>query len=297
MPPRHERPLQGVLLLVCAEACFAALDTTVKVVGALVSVLLVAWFRYTFQAVATTLVVRPWQHPHLLHTKHPWLHVLRGLLLLTVSLLSFWTVQLMPLAEFTALLMLTPLVVTLGGASLLKEQVGALRWLLVLGGFLGAMLVVRPGSGLFGWVSLLPLLAVAAYAAFQLLTSHLARSERAMSMHLFTGWVGAGLLTLALPWFWAAVTDWSTLALLLGAGVAGTVGHFLLILAFERAPASTLSPYLYAQIGFAMLYGWWFFGHWPDQLALGGIALIVVCGATSAWLAARQVRIPAPDHG
>ena len=86
--------------------------------------------------------------------------------------------------------------------------------------------------------------------------------------------------------------DGETLALLLLMGLMGTVGHFLLILAFARAPASTLTPYLYTQIGFAMLCGWLVFNHIPGQLELTGIVLIVVCGATASWITAREHRLP-----
>ena len=161
------------------------------------------------------------------------------------------------------------------------------------GGFVGALLVVRPGGGLFGWTSLLPLAMVLAYAVFQILTSRMARTEDPMTMHFYTGWVGALVATLLVPLVWQAIPDLKTLALLCLIGLMGTVGHFLLILAFARAPASTLTPYLYGQIGFAMLCGWLVFDHVPGGLELSGMALIVACGATASWLTARLPRIPA----
>lgn len=291
MTPAHARPLLGVMFLIAAVACFAALDTTVKVLSATVSVLLVVWFRYLFQAVVMTGVVLPTRGWRSLTTRHPVLHAVRGGLLLTVSVLGFVSLIYMPLGEFTAIIMLTPLVVTLLAAVFLKERVNGLRWLLVLGGFGGALLVIQPTGQAIGWPVAIPLVMVLFYAVFQILTSRMARTEDAMTMHFYTGWSGALLISLALPWIWQAIPDGRTLALLCLAGLMGTVGHFLLIQAFARAPAATLAPYLYAQVGFAVFAGWLVFDHVPGVLEFGGIGMIVLCGATMAWLTARTPRV------
>ena len=292
MNPVHARPLQGVLFLIAAVGCFAILDTTVKYVSAVVSVLVAVWFRYLFQAVVVSAVMLPLRGRALLRTANPKFQLLRGVLLLLVSAMSFITVSFMPVGEFTAIVMTTPLMVTLLAALFLKERVGPLRWLLVVLGFAGALLIVRPGGALLGWASLLALVMVLAYAAFQILTSKMARTEDPMTMHFYTGWVGALIMSAIVPLVWQAIPDTRTLMLLCLVGTMGTVGHFLLILAFARAPASTLTPYLYAQIGFAMLAGWVVFGHVPGPVELTGMALIVVCGATAGWLTARQNRLP-----
>jgi drug/metabolite transporter (DMT)-like permease len=288
----HHRPLLGVLFLVLAVACFATLDTSVKVLSATISVLLAVWFRYLFQAIVMAAVVLPTRGWRSLQTRHPVLHAVRGALLLTVSVLGFISLIYMPLGEFTAIIMLTPLVVTLMAALFLKEQVSVLRWLLVLGGFSGALLVIQPTGQAIGWAVVIPLVLVLFYAVFQILTSRMARTEDPMTMHFYTGWAGALLISLALPWFWQRIDDAQTMALLFLAGLMGTVGHFLLIQAFARAPAATLAPYLYAQVGFAVLAGWLVFDHVPGWLEMSGIGLIVACGATMAWLAART---PRPD--
>ncbi len=292
------RVTAGIAFLVTAMACFAVLDTAVKYVGALISILVAVWFRYAFQAVAVTAIMLPMRGRELFLTSHPRFQVLRGLLLLAVSVLSFLSVQFMPVGEFTAFVMTTPLVVTLFAALFLKEQVSPLRWTLVGGGFLGALLVVQPGGATIGWASLLPLLMVLIYAWFQILTSQMARTEDPMTLHFYTGWVGALVSTAALPLVWQAIPDVKTLALLSLIGLMGTVGHFLLILAFARAPASTLTPYLYAQIAFAMFCGWLVFDHVPGALELTGVALIVVCGLSASRLTAREnQRLLTPPEG
>lgn len=283
------RTLHGIAFALCAVACFTVLDTSAKLASASVPVLLAVWFRYVFQAVAVSVVMLPLRGKRLLHTQHPKFQLVRGALLLTVSMLSFWSVSLMPVGEFTAIVMLAPLVVTLLAAVVLKERVDPRRWALVAGGFVGALLIVRPGGALVGWVTLLPLTMVVAYAGFQILTSRMARNaEDPMTMHFYTGWVGALALSPVLPWVWTTVPDPATLALLCLVGLMGTVGHFLLILAYARAPASALGPYLYMQIGFAMLAGWLVFGHVPGPLEWLGVGLIALCGATAAWMSARH---------
>jgi len=293
--PSRSPPTQaalGILFLIMATAFFAVLDTSVKYVGAFVPVLMAVWFRYMFHAVVVTAVMLPLRGRSLARTAHPRFQVLRGSLLLAVSAISFVALQYMPVGEFTAIVMITPLVVTLLAALFLRERVSLLRWVLVVGGFAGALLVVQPGGNVIGWASLLPLVMVFTYAWFQILTSKMARTEDPMTMHFYTGWVGALLSSLVLPVVWKAIPDATTFAILCLIGLMGTVGHFLLILAFKRTQASTLTPYLYGQIGFAMFCGWLVFGHVPGQLELIGIAMIVLCGATASWLTARDRRLP-----
>ena len=153
---------------------------------------------------------------------------------------------------------------------------------------------MRPGGASFHWASLLPLGLVATNAWFQVLTSKLARTEDPVTMHLYTGWVGTLGASLVLPFAWIQLGA-SWLWLLLGLmGLAATIGHFMLILAYQRTSAATLTPYLYSQIAFAMLGGWLVFEHVPDQWSMAGMVMIAVCGAGGAWLTVLERR-PAPE--
>jgi len=286
-PPRL---LAGIGLLVAAVACFAVLDTTTKLVSLGVPLLMALWFRYAFQAIATTLAVLPRQGWTLPPTAHPKFQCLRGVLLLTSSTLAFFSLKFMPVGEFTAIVMITPLLMTLLASLTLGERVSVLRWALVLGGFVGTLIIIRPGGDGFSWATLLPLGLVVSNAWFQILTSRLARTEDPVAMHFYTGWVGMLLASLALPFVWTSLGSWALWAGLALMGLMATVGHFMMILAYARTPVSTLTPFLYAQIGFAMLGGWLAFSHVPDDLSLLGMALIAVCGATGAWLAVREGR-------
>ena len=287
-----ERILAGIGLVLLAVACFATLDTASKLSLAVVPILMALWFRYAFQAVVTTLVLLPLYGTALLRTKHPRYQLLRGTLLLVSSTLAFLSLRYMPLAEFTSIVLIAPLVVTLLAALVLKEEVSPTRWALVAGGFVGTLVILRPGGTVFSWAILLPLALVFTNAWFQVLTSRLARTEKPLTMHFYTGWVGTLIATIPLPFVWTWLPGWQWWALLCLMGFMGTVGHFFLILAYQRAPASTLTPYLYAQIAFAMLGGWLMFSQVPDSTSLAGMALIAVCGAAGAWLTVRERREP-----
>ena len=283
--------LAGIGLLVAAVACFAVLDTTTKIVSLSVPVLMAIWFRYAFQAIATTVSMLPSRGWSLLRTAHPKFQCLRGVLLLTTSVFAFFSLKHMPVGEFTAIVMITPLVITLLASLTLGERVSVWRWALVIGGFVGTLIIIRPGGESFSWATLLPLGLVVSHAWFQILTSRLVRTEDPVTLHFYTGWIGTLLASLALPFVWTSLDSWTLWAGLALMGLMGTVGHYMMILAYARAPVSTLTPFLYAQIGFAMLGGWLAFSHVPDDLSLLGMGMIAVCGATGAWLAVRENRI------
>jgi len=176
-------------------------------------------------------------------------------------------------------------------ARMLKEKIRPLRWLLVLGGFIGTMIIIRPGSQHFDWTVLLPLMLVGTNSGFQLLTSKMAKTEDPITTHFYTGWIGTSLATLILPFVWEMPRDWTVWLQLLLMGMLASIGHFLLILAYGRAPAATLTPYMYSQIGFAVLGGWLVFSHLPDQWTFVGMGLVALCGALGAWLTVRENRI------
>lgn len=295
-PP--SRPLAGIAFLVAAAACFAVLDTTTKLISASVPVMMALWFRYVFQALATTAVILPIRSKVRLRTEHPKFQLLRGLLLLSTSVFAYFSLMHMPVGEFTAIIMITPLVITLMASFTLGEKVSWLRWLLVIGGFGGTLMIIRPDGDDFNWAMLLPLGLVASHASFQILTSRLARTENPLTTHFYTGWVATIVTSVWLPFAWIHLDSaalWIGLAIM---GLMGAVGHFMMILAYGRAPASTLTPFLYAQIGFAMLGGWLLFSHVPDRWSLLGIGMIALCGAVGAWLAVKDSRVAiAPVEG
>ena len=292
MKPAQASSLAGIGFAVLATACFATLDTTTKSISAGTSLLVALWFRYSFQAVVTTALVWKGRGPRLFHTRHPRFQLSRGLLLFGSSLLAFFSLKYMPVGEFTAIALMAPLVITLLAAWMLQEQVSALRWALVCGGFVGTIVIIRPDTEHFDWTLLLPLVLVVTNSGFQVLTGKLAREqEDPITTHVLTGWTGTLLSSALLPFVWEAPPDWVAWVQLTLMGLMATLGHFFLILAYGRAPAATLTPYMYTQIGFAMLGGWIVFGHMPDRWTLIGMGLVTLCGALGAWLTLRESRL------
>lgn len=294
---RH-RPFLGIGLVLVMGMWFTTLDATAKYLSLHLPVVVGLFARYAVQAVlvggwlAHQRVVRG---NDLFRTAHPRFQLLRGALLLITSALLFIGLRYMPLAEFSAVGMLSPVIVTVLAALVLHEKVSALRMALVLGGFTGALLVVRPGSGLFGWAALIPLVMAFVYAGFQLLTRRLSNLEHPMTTHFYTGLVGTVIVGAVLAGFDPAISAQALReappllwGLLLLVGVAGTVGHLCLILALRVAPMATLMPFTYLQLGFAAFAGWLAFGHIPDDWAVMGIALVAACGAASVWLNLRE---------
>jgi drug/metabolite transporter (DMT)-like permease len=292
-----------VVFIVLMTACFAALDIGAKLAGGFAPVLVALWVRYGVQSAGMTLLWLVWLGHRrqtrglaFLRTPNPRFQALRGLLLLTCSALSFTGVRYMPVAEFTAIAFLTPFVATALAARLLHEAVRPLQWALIALGFLGALIVIRPGSGVLGWAVLFPLGLALAYGSFQALTRRLSADEDPYATHFFTGWVGTLVLT---PLLFAMVPDALGLmaglsagqwALLLFVGLCGTVGHFLLIQAYSRAPAASLAPFTYTQLAFVALGAGWVFGQWPDGWGWLGMAVIASAGVASAVLGGGAAR-------
>ena len=281
---RLSRAHQGVVLVICAMACFSAIDGMSKYLGTLVPLVMAMWFRYVFQVALTGAVLLPRRGRSLFKTRHPRLQLLRGVSLAVSSSLAFVSLRYMPVAEFTAILTLTPMVITLVSVHTMGERVSWLRWLLLGGGLVGALMVIQPDAHDFQWVMLLPLGLVLVSTGFQLLTSYLVRHDDPGTMHFLTGAVAFVIASIALPFFWQTPTlasVWLTMCLL---GVLSTLGHYLMIMGYSLAGPSTLTPYLYFQIAFATLAGWLVFSQVPDRWSLAGIALIAACGVANSWL-------------
>ncbi len=265
-------------------ACFAVLDTMAKYVSTVLPLVVAMWSRYVFQVVATSAVLLPRRGRLLFKTRHPRLQILRGVLLACSSSLAFLSLSLLPVGEFTAILMLTPMLITLISVRKLGERVSGVRWLLLAGGLAGALLVIRPGAEDFNWAMLMPVVLVVFSAVFQLLTSYLSRDDEPGTTNFYTGAVATLLATAVLPFGWVTPATPGLWGLLLLLGLFSTLGHILVILGYSRASPATLTPFLYFQLAFAALAGWLAFSHTPDAWSLAGIGLIAVCGVITTLL-------------
>ena len=166
------------------------------------------WLRFLVQTLMTAALLAPRQGVALFKTRAPLWQLLRGALMVTSGTVAYISLRFVPVGEFTAILMLVPLVVTLLAAPLLGERVAPLTWALVLGGLAGALIVVRPKGSDFHLGMLLPLLLVGVNALYQIVTSTMVKTEDAGTMHFYTGLTGLVFGTLALPWSWAPMASW-----------------------------------------------------------------------------------------
>jgi drug/metabolite transporter (DMT)-like permease len=284
-------PPSAVLMIVGAVATFSIMDATIKTMLPRLPVPFLVWARWTFQVVAMLIWLGPTMGRGMVRTQRPRLQLLRGLLLISSSLCFFMALRSLPLAEATAINYTTPVLVILLAVLFLGERMTRPRIAFVVAGVVGMLLIVRPGADLFRGASLLVLCSASFYAVFQVLTRVMAREDPRV-MLLYPALVGAAVMTVAWPFFGSRLElTWLDMAKLLMVGVLGTGGHFLLILAFQRAPASALTPFTYAHLVFATLVGWLVFGDFPDTLTLVGMAVIGGSGLLLTWHERRRALI------
>lgn len=285
----EQRPLRGVVLLVNALFFFAALDAIAKHLTQTFSIPMLVWARYLVHCLLMAVFLGPSRGRRLLATARPGLLVVRALLLLACTSCGFAALSRMPLAETSAIAFTAPLIVAILAGPWLGERLSADRWLAVVAGFAGVLLIARPGGALDLVGTLFALLGAAFYAAYQILTRQLAATEDTLAMLFYTALVGAVAMSLALPWIWhGPLPDLQQGLLIAALGILGGCGHFLLTRAFRHAPASMLSPFIYLQLVWATLLGALVFGHWPDLPALAGILVIVGSGLYLAFAARRR---------
>jgi len=275
---KKSRPLHAMLLVLAAVALFVVIDTLSKYLTRFYPVTTVIWARYFFHTVFVVLALGPRLGLGLVRTARPQAQLIRGVLLAVSSVFFVNAVKVLPLAECTAIAFLAPLLVTIMAVFFLKEKVEAARWVAIVGGFLGVLIIIRPGSGVFSWASLLPMGTALSFAAYQILTRRLAGLESPFTSIFYAGLVGTVVLSAAVAFTWTAPQSafhWFLLVLL---GTIGGLSHLILIKAYDYAPASRLAPFSYTQLIWVTLAGYLVFDNFPDLWSLVGIATVMASG-------------------
>ena len=281
--PHKNNHRRAVLLMMCALALLICLDASGKYLGGKgVPVAATTWSRYFGHTAVVLLLFFPRDGWQLFRAVRPSFQWARGTFMVTVTLLYFAALKFLPLAEGTALFFLTPIITTGLSVWFLHER--PTRWALVavILGFLGVLIVVRPGGDLPLVGMALVVAAAACNACYQTLTraasSSATRAERTSTQLLFAGMVGALVMTLAMPFWWTsgwigsvAPLTWLVFA---ATGVLGAMGHLLLIRAYSLAPASVIAPWTYMQLLLSIAIGWLVFDAVPDSMTLIGMAII-----------------------
>lgn len=279
--PRNR--LIGIGILSGTFVFFAVLDTGAKWLVKALPVVEVVWLRFLAHVLFTGALLAPKHGLALLHTRRPKLQLLRAALLPTMTALNFWALQYLQLAETGAIQFSVPILIALFAAPLLGEKLDGARWMAIVVGFLGVLIIIRPGTQGFHPALLLSLANAVLYAMFNLATRSLAAYDPPETTQFLSA-LGATLAMTPfalLAWQTPATAQQWAVALLIG--VSGGLGHWLLAVAHRYAPASVLAPFLYQQILYMTLFGYLVFGDLPDTAVVVGGAIVIASGLYLIW--------------
>ncbi|MFG1427348.1 DMT family transporter [Roseixanthobacter glucoisosaccharinicivorans] len=275
---RRDSTLVGIGLMCLAVVCFALCDATAKWLSGHINVFMVVWARYVVQFVLALVVFNPWTVPGLMRTRRPWLQLFRSALLFACTALNFCALQYLQLDQTVSIMFSTPFFVALFAGPMLGEWIGMRRWAAILVGFAGIILVARPGVGGIHPAALLMLAAAVCYSLYGITTRMLAATDASQTTLFYSSLVGALVASVPLLWVWETPREPMVFGAMLELGAVVGAGHFLLILAHARAPAATLSPFIYTQIISMIVLGWLMFGNLPSGWTLAGAAVVVSSG-------------------
>jgi drug/metabolite transporter (DMT)-like permease len=288
--PAHAHPLRGVLMVMLAVFLFSSMDTLAKhmLKREAYPVPPLIWARYAVHLVFMLALLAPRMGFGLVRTQRPALQIVRGLLLVGSTGFFYLSLTYLPLAEAAAITFVGPVLVTALSGPLLRERVSRRQWAAVALGFLGVLIIVRPGGGVFSVHAVYPLCSALLFSLYQVLTRKLAGRENPFTTLFFTALVGAAATSLPLPFTWQT-PQLDQVAFLVGIGALGGTGHFFLIRAVEHASPARLAPFIYTQLVWSTLLAYLAFGEFPASGSLIGMLVIVSAGMLAIdW---RQIRL------
>ena len=271
-----ENTTTGILLMVGAIASFTVIDACAKFLIGYVPPMMVVFARYSLSLLYVVGLMW-WTGALTVKSDHRSLQILRGVLLFASTFLNFMALQYLRLDQTSAIFFSNPLWVCALSPFLLGERIGPRRWAAVIVGFLGVLLIIRPGADGFHWAMLLSVTVAIIAAMYQIITRKIGGRDPALVSLLLPSIVGTAL---AMPlgivnWY---VPAWGLVGVMLLMGIAGGVGHHLLIKAHTLAPAPTLAPFVYTQIIWMIIVGYVVFGDVPDVHTLIGASIVVSSG-------------------
>jgi len=266
---------------------FPLMNAAVKLLTARYPALEITWARFTGHLIVMLIVFLPQYGRRLIATRRPLGQLARSLLMLASNLVFVMAIGKVPLATASAIGFTSPLIVTALSVPLVREQVGWRRWSAVVVGFFGALLIIRPGSGLHDPAVLLLLASSIAYALYQIATRWVMAHDSPATGIIFAALLGSLGTTMLLPFVWVMPQSLFDLALLLSLGCLGGLGHFLVIKAFQAAPAAVIAPLGYVELIGTATLGYAIFANFPDALTWVGALIIIASGL---YIAMRERR-------
>jgi drug/metabolite transporter (DMT)-like permease len=293
-PYHQDNATLGIALVITAMFIFSLQDAITKTLAVTYSVPQILWIRfvfYIFFALAISARKKPLRDS--LKSEVPWLQIFRSLLIVAEFGMFIVTIRYLSLAEMHALLATFPLVVTAIAAVFLKEPVGIRRWGAVFVGFLGVLVILRPGLAAIQPAALLALVTALTFAAYNVMIRLVSRYDDGETSTVYMAVVGLVVMIAIGPFYWETATpsDWGWL---LALSISAAIGHLLLIKALEAAPASTLQPFNYTLLVFATIVGYIFFDSLPDFWTVIGAMIVVASGMYTIYRERRRAPTKKP---
>lgn len=283
----HRRTLRGIGLMMAAVFMFSAMDTLAKFMLQSYPMSALMWVRYMVHVIVMAALLWPRMGLQLLRTSRPGLQILRGLLLVGSTVFFYFALRYLPLAEAAAISFVGPVLTALLSGPMLGDKVTSRQWFAVVLGFIGVLIIMRPGGGVLSLAAVFPLATAILFSVYQIITRKLAGREHPYTMLFYTALVGAAVSSFAVPFNWMTPTLLQML-LMVCIGFLGGFGHLLLIKAMEQTSPSTLAPFVYSQLVWSTLLAFLVFGDFPETVTLVGMFVVVAGGLLAVnW---RQMR-------
>jgi drug/metabolite transporter (DMT)-like permease len=277
--------LVGIGIVSLTFVCFALLDAGAKWLVLGLPVLQVVWLRFASHVLFTAALLGPARGRALFRTRRPGLQLLRAAMLTTMTAFNFWALQYLQLAVTGSIQFTVPILIAVFAAPLLGERLDAKRWAAIVVGFAGVLVIIRPGSQAFHPALLLCIANAVIYALFNLLTRRLAAHDSPETTQFLSALGAAVVIAPFAFWDWQTPGSWREWTVACGIGIAGGLGHYFLALAHRYAPASVLGPFLYQQVVYMALLGYFVFGDVPDAGVVVGGGIVIASGL---YLLARE---------
>jgi drug/metabolite transporter (DMT)-like permease len=275
--------LTGIGLVSLAYVTFSLLDGSAKWLVGSMPVIMVVWLRFAIHVVVAGALLFPLRGISLVKTSHLRWHLIRGLMFMAMTGINFWALQYLQLTITSSIFFTVPLIIAVLGAPLLGEKLDAGRWIAIIVGFVGVLVIVRPGSADFHPAMLASLLNAVLYAIFMMMTRRLAAYDSPETIQYLPAVVATiGLAPFAIA-AWEmpdTVLEWTVACL---TGVLGATGHYMLAMAHRYAPSTVIAPFLYQQVFYMALFGYLVFGDVPGPAVWIGAAIVISSGLYLFW--------------
>lgn len=284
-------PAAAILLVFSAGLLFSFLDSSAKYLGSVgLASPFIAWARFAVHVLLALVLLRAWASPAVFRVNSMPRQLVRGMFLFGSTLFNFLALETLQLAETVSIFFFAPMVITAIAGPLLGEWAGWRRWMAVLVGFVGVLVVTRPGLGVFGLGHVYAVCAMLSYCFYVITTRQMSSRETAESMIFYSALAPVILMAPTLPVYASMPDGWFQWTVLLSMGVLGGIGHWLIIKAYRIATTTALAPYAYLQLVWMVSLGYLFFGDLPDMWTIGG-ALIIVSSGLYIVHRERQLRL------